>query len=353
MPGPLGHIGELAKARATRRSSERADGQALAELETRPLGPARRPRDRMARRLRLPDQLRGPDPLRRPLLLPGPASQPAPAAPDAARSRRPRPLRPRAGRGRRRPRRPHPLRPRRRRARDRPALRLHAYGSDSLVSADGAARPRRAGGRGRALPHLRARPVRGQLHPERALEAAAGARRPLRRRRSPASTSTPSPPNAYRCGQVWGISIAVAGVRLYHQGSANLSTTRSASAASTSSSPASPAAASPSDYWRRILPRLEPRSSSPPTTTTSSARSARHGVRLQRQARRASRRDRRRQRRHRGRGAPPAPILLTLGECLAAICSIVPIVRLVHGPSSASIAFRSSRESLMPPLGSQ
>ncbi|HEX4308324.1 MAG TPA: MBL fold metallo-hydrolase, partial [Solirubrobacterales bacterium] len=29
-------------------------------------------------------------------------------------------------------------------------------------------------------------------------------------------------PAAYRCGQVWGISIAVAGVRLYHQGSANL-----------------------------------------------------------------------------------------------------------------------------------
>jgi L-ascorbate metabolism protein UlaG (beta-lactamase superfamily) len=29
-------------------------------------------------------------------------------------------------------------------------------------------------------------------------------------------------PGAYRCGQVWGISIAVAGLRLYHQGSANL-----------------------------------------------------------------------------------------------------------------------------------
>lgn len=28
--------------------------------------------------------------------------------------------------------------------------------------------------------------------------------------------------NAYRCGQVWGIHIAVAGVTLYHQGSANL-----------------------------------------------------------------------------------------------------------------------------------
>ena len=38
MPGPLRHIGELAKARATRRSSERHDGQALAELEARPAG---------------------------------------------------------------------------------------------------------------------------------------------------------------------------------------------------------------------------------------------------------------------------------------------------------------------------
>ena len=29
-------------------------------------------------------------------------------------------------------------------------------------------------------------------------------------------------PNAYRCGQVWGIHIAVAGMTFYHQGSANL-----------------------------------------------------------------------------------------------------------------------------------
>jgi hypothetical protein len=37
MTGPLGHLGELAKARATRRSSERDDRQALGELEARPL----------------------------------------------------------------------------------------------------------------------------------------------------------------------------------------------------------------------------------------------------------------------------------------------------------------------------
>ena len=29
-------------------------------------------------------------------------------------------------------------------------------------------------------------------------------------------------PGAYKCGQVWGIQIDVAGVSFYHQGSANL-----------------------------------------------------------------------------------------------------------------------------------
>ena len=37
----------------------------------------------------------------------------------------------------------------------------------------------------------------------------------------------------------------------------------------------------------------------------------------------------------------------------AAICSIVPIVRTVPGPRAPAIAFRSSSDSLMPPLGSQ
>src|SRR3954470_21656578 len=37
MASPLRHLGELAKVLATRRSSERADGQALGELEARPL----------------------------------------------------------------------------------------------------------------------------------------------------------------------------------------------------------------------------------------------------------------------------------------------------------------------------
>lgn len=37
MAGPLRHLGDLAKAQATRRSAVREDGQALGELEARPL----------------------------------------------------------------------------------------------------------------------------------------------------------------------------------------------------------------------------------------------------------------------------------------------------------------------------
>jgi L-ascorbate metabolism protein UlaG (beta-lactamase superfamily) len=66
-------------------------------------------------------------------------------------------------------------------------------------------------------------------------------------------------PNAYRCGQVWGISVRVAGTLLYHQGSANLidDAVRErdvdvflAGVAGRSFT---------RDYWRRILPRLNPR----------------------------------------------------------------------------------------------
>ncbi len=51
-----------------------------------------------------------------------------------------------------------------------------------------------------------------------------------------------------------------------------------------------------------------------------------------------------------GRRAAPAR---QTAKCLAAICSIVPIVRSVIGPSSRSIVFMSSAESSTPPAGSQ
>jgi L-ascorbate metabolism protein UlaG (beta-lactamase superfamily) len=66
-------------------------------------------------------------------------------------------------------------------------------------------------------------------------------------------------PGAYRCGQVWGIRIEVAGTSFYHQGSANLidAALRAepvdvflAGVAGRSVTPR---------YWERVLPRLDPR----------------------------------------------------------------------------------------------
>lgn len=65
-------------------------------------------------------------------------------------------------------------------------------------------------------------------------------------------------PRAYRCGQVWGIRIDVAGVSLYHQGSADLDDDELrgapvdvflAGVAGRSFTPR---------YWERILPKLDP-----------------------------------------------------------------------------------------------
>jgi L-ascorbate metabolism protein UlaG (beta-lactamase superfamily) len=66
-------------------------------------------------------------------------------------------------------------------------------------------------------------------------------------------------PTAYRCGDVWGIRIEVAGVTLYHQGSADLDDEELgdepvdvflAGVAGRGVTPR---------YWERILPRLDPR----------------------------------------------------------------------------------------------
>jgi L-ascorbate metabolism protein UlaG (beta-lactamase superfamily) len=66
-------------------------------------------------------------------------------------------------------------------------------------------------------------------------------------------------PGAYKCGDVWGIRIDVAGTSLYHQGSANLDDGELrdepvdvflAGVAGRSVTPR---------YWDRILPRLDPR----------------------------------------------------------------------------------------------
>jgi L-ascorbate metabolism protein UlaG (beta-lactamase superfamily) len=66
-------------------------------------------------------------------------------------------------------------------------------------------------------------------------------------------------PGAYKCGAVWGIRIEVAGISLYHQGSANLDDRELrddpvdvflAGVAGRSVTPR---------YWERVLPRLDPR----------------------------------------------------------------------------------------------
>jgi L-ascorbate metabolism protein UlaG (beta-lactamase superfamily) len=66
-------------------------------------------------------------------------------------------------------------------------------------------------------------------------------------------------PGAYSCGQVYGIRIEVAGISFYHQGSANLLDDE------LDGSPVDVFLAGVAgrgftrDYWRRILPRLDPR----------------------------------------------------------------------------------------------
>jgi L-ascorbate metabolism protein UlaG (beta-lactamase superfamily) len=66
-------------------------------------------------------------------------------------------------------------------------------------------------------------------------------------------------PGAYRCGQVWGISIEVAGVRLYHQGSANLVDEAIREGGVDYFLAGVAGRGFTRDYWRRILPRLDPR----------------------------------------------------------------------------------------------
>jgi L-ascorbate metabolism protein UlaG (beta-lactamase superfamily) len=65
-------------------------------------------------------------------------------------------------------------------------------------------------------------------------------------------------PGAYRCGQVWGISIEVAGVRFYHQGSANLVDDAIREREIDVFLAGVAGRGFTRDYWKRILPRLNP-----------------------------------------------------------------------------------------------
>ena len=258
--GPLRHLGELAQGagdaallRARRRPGAGRAGGAAA-------GAARRAGGRVARRLRLPAHLRGPDALHRPLPLAGAAS-----ATCCCAARR------------------CPTRRRSTASSTRPARRSACWSATPTSTTPST--PRRSPGGSAARPTARRSLVNLMgLHglAERAVEV-----EPYRTYElGPFEVSfTPSvhsklllglavpydgeltcehldalSPGAYRCGQVWGISIAVAGVALLPPGQRQPDRRRDrASARSTSSSPASPAAASPTTTGERILPRLDPR----------------------------------------------------------------------------------------------
>jgi L-ascorbate metabolism protein UlaG (beta-lactamase superfamily) len=66
-------------------------------------------------------------------------------------------------------------------------------------------------------------------------------------------------PGAYRCGQVWGITIEVAGVTFYHQGSANLIDDALKARGVDFFLAGVAGRGFTKGYWRRILTRLEPR----------------------------------------------------------------------------------------------
>jgi L-ascorbate metabolism protein UlaG (beta-lactamase superfamily) len=66
-------------------------------------------------------------------------------------------------------------------------------------------------------------------------------------------------PSAYRCGQVWGIRIEVAGASLYHQGSADLLDDELGRAPVDVFLAGVAGRSVTRDYWARVLPRLDPR----------------------------------------------------------------------------------------------
>ncbi len=66
-------------------------------------------------------------------------------------------------------------------------------------------------------------------------------------------------PSAYKCGQVWGIHIEVAGMSFYHQGSANLIDEALNRKGVDVFLAGIAGRGFTRDYWARILPRLQPR----------------------------------------------------------------------------------------------
>jgi L-ascorbate metabolism protein UlaG (beta-lactamase superfamily) len=66
-------------------------------------------------------------------------------------------------------------------------------------------------------------------------------------------------PSAYKCGAVWGIRIEVGGIRLYHQGSADLDDDELGEEPVDVFLAGVAGRSVTARYWERILPRLDPR----------------------------------------------------------------------------------------------
>lgn len=66
-------------------------------------------------------------------------------------------------------------------------------------------------------------------------------------------------PAAYRCGQVWGITITVGGIRFYHQGSANLIDEAVRERGVDVFLAGVAGRNFTDDYWKRIVPLLDPK----------------------------------------------------------------------------------------------
>jgi L-ascorbate metabolism protein UlaG (beta-lactamase superfamily) len=258
MAGPLRHLGDLAKARVTRRTAEREDGQVLGELEARPLElPAGLEVEWLGvsgYRISFEGQTLFIDPylsrvpftdlLRRRPTLPDPAAldrfvhapgevmgvlvghthfDHAVDAPAIARR-----------------------------------FGCNAYGSDSLLTLMGL--------HGLAEQTVKVQPYRTyelgpfevsftpSVHSKLLLGLAVPYDGDLTCEHLDALS-----PAAYRCGQVWGISIKIAGLRFYHQGSANLIDDAIRERGVDVFLAGVAGRSFTEDYWQRILPRLDPK----------------------------------------------------------------------------------------------
>ncbi|HXR31120.1 MAG TPA: MBL fold metallo-hydrolase [Solirubrobacterales bacterium] len=258
MAGPLRHLGELARARLTRRTAAREDGQAMSELEARPLDlpPGLEVEwlgvsgyrmsfrgqtvfiDPYVSRVPFGDLMR-----RRPTL-------PDPAALDRFVRASGEVVGVLVGHTHF----DHAV--------DAPAIArrfgCRAYGSDSLLKL-------------MALHGLAERAV--EVEPYRTYELGPFAIRFTPSVHSKLLLGLAVPydgdltcehldsltPSAYRCGQVWGISIEVAGLRFYHQGSANLIDGAVRERGVDVFLAGVAGRNFTEDYWRRILPLLDPK----------------------------------------------------------------------------------------------